>query len=130
MPFVTAVPVSCPPAENPAHYTHNFDYGSIAYGQPRRGGGGGGAGAAIASGLGGLAAGTFLGNLIGRNHAQESRMPQFGGGYQCEYDAVVDSGGGFDIAGDSGGGDDRGGGYDIAGDSGNGGFDIAGDSGD
>jgi len=112
IPLATAVPATCPPSENPAHYTHNFNYGSTpSYGPPSSGG----AGAAIASGLGGLAFGTVVGNLMGRNNnAQGNSMPQFGGGYQ----------GGYDIAGDSGDG------YNIAGDSGDGGFDIAGDSGD
>jgi len=85
----------------------------------------GGTGTAIASGLGGLAVGTMLGNLIGRNNAQVNNQRGFGGG--GGYDIVGDSGGGYDVAGDTGdyGG---GGGYDIAGDSGYGGCDIAGDS--
>ena len=61
-----------------------------------------GGGSAVASGLGGLAVGTILGNLMGRNaHVNHNNVQRgFGGG-------------GYDIAGESG----DGGGYDIAGDS-------------
>jgi len=83
-----------------------------------------GAGTAIASGIGGFAAGTILGNLMGRNNDQFNNTGGGGG-----YNVVGDTGGGFDIAGDVGDYGGGGGGYDIAGDSGgDGGCDIAGDS--
>lgn len=120
IPVATAVPETCPPSENPAYHAQN--YGSTFDGKPQSGGGGG---AAIASGLGGLAVGTIIGDLIGRNTARANTINGWfgaaagGGGY----DIVGDGGGGYDIAGDSGGG------YDFAGDSGgDGGYDIAGDS--
>jgi len=118
-----AVPATSPPSENPDYHTHS--YGSTMDGKPS---GGGGAGSAIASGLGGLAFGTIIGDLIGRNTARVNNTQQQFGGGNGGYDIVGDSGGGYDIAGDSGGG--GGGGYDIAGDSGDGdgGYDIAGDS--
>lgn len=111
IPVATAVPAATcppPPAENPAYY------GATNYGSTGSGGGGG-SGAAIASGLGGLAVGTILGDLIGRNNAQvNNNNIQRGFGFG--------SGGGYDIVGDSG---DTGG-YDIQGDTG--GYGIAGDS--
>ena len=69
-------------------------------------------GNAIASGLGGLAVGTILGDMFGGSNAHV---------HNNAYNAVG-SGGGYDIAGDTGGG------YDFAGDTGDSGFDISGDS--
>lgn len=103
-PMARAYPVqteSCPPSNNPVFN----EYGT----HENRGSG---AGTAIASGLGGLAAGAIIGDMIGRNRAEVHNARQFGGNL----------GGGYNVAGDSGG-------YDIVGDSGaDGGFDIQGDS--
>jgi len=120
VPIASAVPEydSCPP-ENPSYYPH---YGS----ESKPSGGGSGPGAAIASGLGGFAAGAVVGDLVGRmssrgnsDNAEQQRFEQ-SGYYQSGgggYDIAGDSGdaGGCDIVGDSGDGDD--GGYDIQGDS-------------
>ena len=107
IPVATAIPTaSCPPAENP-DYHPTTNYGSTMYrNEHHQSGGGGGGGSAVASGLGGLAVGTILGNLMGRNNAHRNHHHHhnvqrgFGGG-------------GYDIAGASG----DSGGYDIAGDS-------------
>ena len=68
-------------------------------------------GNAIASGLGGLAVGTILGDMLGSG--RNANVPSY---------SAVGNRGGYDIAGDAGGG------YDIAGDTGDSGFDISGDS--
>lgn len=87
--------------------------------------GGGGAGTAIASGLGGLVAGTIIGDLIGRNTTQGNNVQGFRGDKMYQGSS---GGGGYDITGDSG----DGGGNVILGDSGDygtdGGYDIQGDS--
>ena len=112
VPIARAVQVdeSCPPPpENPAYYGstshhHHHDNNS-------------GSGNAVASGLGGFAIGTILGDLIGRNNAGSG-----GGGHRIGIDDDYQTpygGGGYDIVGDSGG-------YDIQGDTG--GYDIQGDS--
>ena len=100
IPVATAIPTaSCPPAEIP-DYHPTTNYGSTMDRNQHQSGGGGGA---VASGLGGLAVGTIIGNLMGRNNAHvHHNNIQRGFGV-----------GGYDIAGDSG----DGGGYDIAGDS-------------
>ena len=111
IPGATAVPGASCPAENPAYHS----YGST-YEKPSSGGGG--AGTAVASGLGGLAVGTILGDIIGRNTAQMNAPNRQQGGWfgGAGYDIIGDTGGGgYDIAGDTG--DGGGGGYDIAGDS-------------
>ncbi|KAL7526040.1 hypothetical protein ACHAWF_001606 [Thalassiosira exigua] len=117
-----------PPPENPQYHSH--DYGSTKDYGGGGGSGGGGAGTAIASGLGGLAVGTIIGDMMGRNSARANN-PQTGfwggggggGGFWGGGSGGGGSGdGGYDIAGDSGGG------YDVAGDSGDGGCDIQGDS--
>lgn len=115
VPIARAVHVdeSCPPPpENPSYYGsishHYHDHHDNS-----------GSGNAIASGLGGFAIGTILGDLIGRNAA--------GGGVhrgEDDYHTPYGGGGGYDIIGDSGG-------YDTVGDSGGydtGGYDIQGDS--
>ncbi|KAL7468499.1 hypothetical protein ACHAXS_008725 [Conticribra weissflogii] len=120
VPIASAVPEydSCPP-ENPSYYPQ---YAS----ETKPSGGGGGAGTAIASGLGGFAAGAIVGDFVGRmssrgnNSNVEQQRYEQSGNYQS-------GGGGYDIAGDSGDAD----GYDIVGDSGDGddgGYDIQGDS--
>ena len=102
--MATAYPVqneSCPiapPSSNPAYH----GYGT-------HGNSGGGAGTAIASGLGGLAAGTFIGDMMGRNRAEVHNAQYAAGGYNISGDS-----GGYDIVGDSG---DADGGFDIQGDS-------------
>jgi len=96
---------SCP-AQNPAYK----EYGSAVHHENT----GVGVGTAIASGLGGLVAGTLIGDMFGRNSAEIHAAERFGGGtVGGGYDVVGDSGG-YDIVGDSGNADD---GYDIQGDS-------------
>mmetsp|Transcript_4755 Transcript_4755/g.10801 ORF Transcript_4755/g.10801 Transcript_4755/m.10801 type:complete len:260 (+) Transcript_4755:133-912(+) len=96
IPIATAIPATCPPYENP-EYHHAPNYGSTMDGKPSSGG----TGTAIASGLGGLAVGTMLGNLIGRNNVQVNNTQRgFGGGGGYHIDG--DDGGGYDIVGDSG----------------------------
>ncbi|KAL3766606.1 hypothetical protein ACHAW5_011167 [Stephanodiscus triporus] len=110
VPVAVAVPGTYPPPVNPQYHSPKTAYSAQNYGStmdwPASGGG---AGPAIASGLGGLALGTVLGNIIGRSNIQGNNV-----GY------------GFGGVGRGGGGGD--GGYDIVGDSGDGGCDIAGDS--
>jgi len=82
-------------------------------------------GNAIASGLGGLAVGTILGDMFGSSRNANAHHNAYNavgnrGGYDIAGDTAT--GGGYDIAGDTGGG------YDIAGDTGDSGFDISGDS--
>ncbi|KAK1738302.1 hypothetical protein QTG54_010971 [Skeletonema marinoi] len=120
IPIATAVGVdaSCPP-ENPAFVSYGSTSSSHHHNHHSGGGGGGNA---VASGLGGFAIGTIVGDLIGRNagsgghNHHQNNLPMFGG---------VSNDGGYDIVGDSG--DNNFGGYDIQGDSG--GYDIQGDSG-
>mmetsp|Transcript_999 Transcript_999/g.1356 ORF Transcript_999/g.1356 Transcript_999/m.1356 type:complete len:280 (+) Transcript_999:265-1104(+) len=134
IPIATAVDPSCH-SENPAYstkpsYTDRTWYGSTTS-SSNQGGGGGGAGN-VASGLGGFAIGTIVGDLIGRRGAggggghryhDQNNAPFFGGG------GFFGGGndGGYDIVGDSGNNNNNfGGGYDVQGDSG--GYDIQGDS--
>lgn len=92
-------PGECPPSHNPVYHS---------YGTQERGSG---AGSAVASGLGGLAAGTIIGEMMGRR-AEAHNTQMFGGNF----------GGGYNISGDSGG-------YNVVGDSGgDGGYDVQGDS--
>ena len=108
MPMATAYPATAVPVQTGETYPVHPSWGNPAfkeYGTNENRGGG--TGAAIASGLGGLAAGALIGDMFGRNNAQAS-APQFGGGYDISGD-----GGGYDIIGDSG----DAGGYDIQGDS-------------
>eukprot|EP00584_Thalassiosira_punctigera_P025711 CAMPEP_0172555776 /NCGR_PEP_ID=MMETSP1067-20121228/60139_1 /TAXON_ID=265564 ORGANISM="Thalassiosira punctigera, Strain Tpunct2005C2" /NCGR_SAMPLE_ID=MMETSP1067 /ASSEMBLY_ACC=CAM_ASM_000444 /LENGTH=109 /DNA_ID=CAMNT_0013344369 /DNA_START=800 /DNA_END=1129 /DNA_ORIENTATION=- len=108
-----AAPATCPPSENPDYIAPNYGSTKVYVGGTSGGAGGDdGARTAIASGLAGLAVGTVLGDMIGRNTAQGNNMQQSGDG-NGRYDIVLDEGG-----------------YNITGDSGDDGFDIAGDSGD
>ena len=98
-PMARAYPVQpgeCPPSHNPVYHS---------YGTQERGSG---AGAAVASGFGGLAAGTIIGDMMGRR-AEAHNAQMFGGNFGEGYNVAGDSGG-YDVVGDSGG-------YDIQGDS-------------
>ena len=119
VPVAVAVPAAYPPPENPQYHSPKPAYSAQNYGSTTdwRPASGGGAGAAVASGLGGLALGTVLGNIMGRSNVQGNNMQYGFGG------SGGGAGGGYDIVGDSGDGGD-----DICGDSGDGGCDIAGDS--
>ena len=90
--MATAFPVeSCPiapPSNNPVYH----GYGT-------QGHMGSGAGTAVASGLGGLAAGTIIGDMFSRNRAGYN-ISGDSGGYNIVGDSDAD-GGGFDIQGDS-----------------------------
>ncbi|KAL7486321.1 hypothetical protein ACHAW6_011915 [Cyclotella cf. meneghiniana] len=108
-PMAQAYPIqsdpSCP-AQNPAYK----EYGSSVHHDNT----GVGVGTAIVSGLGGLVAGTMIGDMIGRNSAEIHAAERFGGGTVGGGYDVVGGSGGYDIVGDSGDADD---GYDIQGDS-------------
>lgn len=132
VPIATAVNA---PSENPAYKSWYGSTSNSSNHHNHHHGGGGGSN--VASGLGGFAIGTIVGDLIGRSsgggghhHHQNNNVP-FGVGFFGDGNGRGYFGGGtdggYDIAGDSGDNNNfGGGGYDIQGDSG--GYDIQGDS--